>query len=78
MTTEELSKLFITFFQHLVSNPWQVKCHFPPEALRNIEKAIEASEGTKAKRLAHNHVQRAIDRVVDRINARANHEGTSQ
>jgi DNA-binding GntR family transcriptional regulator len=41
-------------------------------------KAIEAGEGAKAKRLAHNHVQRAIDRVVDRINARANHEGSSQ
>jgi len=34
----------VRFFKHLVSNPWQVKCHFSPEALRNIEKAIEASE----------------------------------
>jgi len=45
---------------------------------RAMLKAIEAGEGTKAKRLAHNHVQRAIDRVVDRINARANNEGSSQ
>ena len=45
---------------------------------RAMLKAIEAGEGAKAKRLAHNHVQRAIDRVVDRINARANNEGSSQ
>ena len=43
---------------------------------RAMLKAIEAGEGAKAKRLAHNHVQRAIDRVVDRINARANNEGS--
>jgi uncharacterized membrane protein len=36
----------IRFFQHLVSNPWQVKCHFSIEALHNIEKAISASEKT--------------------------------
>jgi uncharacterized membrane protein len=36
----------IRFFQHLVSNPWQVRCHFPPAALNNIEQAIAASEKT--------------------------------
>lgn len=35
-----------------------------------IYKAIEAQEGAKAKRLSHAHVQRAIDRVEQRINER--------
>ncbi len=34
---------------------------------RAILKAIEAGEAIKAKRLAHAHVQRAIDRVIQRI-----------
>jgi uncharacterized membrane protein len=34
----------IRFFQHLVSNPWQVRYHFSAEALRNIENEISASE----------------------------------
>ncbi len=34
---------------------------------RLMLKAIVAGEGAKAKRLAHNHVQRAIDRVAGRI-----------
>lgn len=34
----------IRFFAHLVSNPWQVKCHFSPKSLRIIEQAIAASE----------------------------------
>lgn len=34
----------IRFIKHLFSNPWQVKHHFSVEALRNIEKAIAASE----------------------------------
>ncbi len=38
----------IRFFQHLVSNPWQVQRHFSSEALHNIEKAIVASEKTHA------------------------------
>jgi uncharacterized membrane protein len=38
----------IRFFQHLVSNPWQVRRHFSAEALRNIEKVISASEKTHA------------------------------
>ncbi len=48
---------------------------------RAMLKAIESGEGAKAKRLAHNHVQRAIDRVVMRCNERravaasANNEG---
>lgn len=32
------------FFKHLVSNPWQVSRYFSPQALRNIENAITASE----------------------------------
>jgi GntR family transcriptional regulator, transcriptional repressor for pyruvate dehydrogenase complex len=35
-----------------------------------IYKAIEAQEGAKAKRLSHAHVQRAIDRVLLRIEQR--------
>ncbi len=38
----------IRFFQHLVSNPWQVQRHFSVVALRNIEKAITESEKTHA------------------------------
>ena len=34
----------IRFFKHMFSHPWQVKSHFSAEALRNIEKAISASE----------------------------------
>lgn len=37
---------------------------------RAMLKAIEAGDGAKAKRLAHNHVQRAIDRVAERVAAR--------
>jgi GntR family transcriptional regulator, transcriptional repressor for pyruvate dehydrogenase complex len=35
-----------------------------------IFKAIEAQDGAKAKRLSHAHVQRAIDRVEQRISAK--------
>lgn len=38
----------IRFFKHTFSNPWQVKHRFSPAALRNIEKAISASEKTHA------------------------------
>jgi len=38
----------IRFFNHLVSNPWQVKRHFPETALRHIEQAIAASEKNHA------------------------------
>jgi uncharacterized membrane protein len=34
----------IRFIKHTFSNPWQVKSRFSAEALRNIEKAISASE----------------------------------
>ena len=34
----------IRFIKHMFSHPWQVKRHFSAEALRNIEKAISASE----------------------------------
>lgn len=39
---------------------------------RAMLKAIEAGDASKAKRLAHAHVQRAIDRVLGRIDARKN------
>jgi uncharacterized membrane protein len=35
---------FIRFLAHLISHPWQVKRHFSPQALRNIEQAIAKSE----------------------------------
>ena len=38
---------------------------------RAILKAIDGADATKAKRLSHAHVQRAIDRVNRRINERA-------
>ncbi len=38
----------IRFIKHMFSHPWQVKRHFSAEALRNIEKAISASEKTHA------------------------------
>ena len=38
----------IRFFKHLFSHPWQVKSRFSVDALRNIEKAISASEKTHA------------------------------
>lgn len=38
----------IRFFNHLVSNPWQVKRHFSEAALRHIEQAIAASEKNHA------------------------------
>jgi uncharacterized membrane protein len=38
----------IRFFKHMFSHPWQVKSHFSAEALRNIEKAIAASEKAHA------------------------------
>jgi uncharacterized membrane protein len=38
----------IRFFQHLVSNPWQVKRYFSAIALHEIEKAIVTSEKTHA------------------------------
>jgi uncharacterized membrane protein len=34
----------IRFIKHMFSHPWQVQRHFSTEALRNIEKAISASE----------------------------------
>lgn len=37
-------KNLVRFFRHLLSNPWQVKCHFSAQALQNIEAAIVASE----------------------------------
>lgn len=41
-------------------------------------KAIEAGDASKAKRLAHAHVQRAIDRVLSRIDARRNERMLAQ
>ena len=38
---------------------------------RSIFNAIEAGNGSAAKRLAHDHVQRAIDRVLGRLQSRA-------
>lgn len=38
----------IRFFNHLVSNQWQVKRHFSKAALQRIELAITASEKTHA------------------------------
>jgi GntR family transcriptional regulator, transcriptional repressor for pyruvate dehydrogenase complex len=38
---------------------------------RAIFKAIETGDGSKAERLAHEHVQRAIDRVLDRLQRRS-------
>jgi uncharacterized membrane protein len=38
----------IRFTKHTFSHPWQVKSRFSAEALRNIEKAISASEKTHA------------------------------
>jgi uncharacterized membrane protein len=35
---------FIRFLAHLIRHPWQVKRHFSPQALRNIEQAIAKSE----------------------------------
>ncbi len=37
-------KSIVRFFKHLLSNPWQVKCHFSDLALQQIESAIQASE----------------------------------
>ena len=34
----------LRFIKHMFSHPWQVKRHFSAAALRNIEKAISASE----------------------------------
>ncbi|MGQ0443230.1 MAG: TPM domain-containing protein [Methylophilaceae bacterium] len=39
------------FLRHLVSHPWQIKRHFSTQALRNIEKAITASENNHAGEL---------------------------
>ena len=38
----------IRFIKHMFSHPWQVQRHFSAQALRNIEKAISASEKTHA------------------------------
>ena len=37
---------------------------------RAILQAIEAGDGASAKRLSHDHVQRAIDRIIRRIDER--------
>ena len=45
---------------------------------RAILKAIDGADATKAKRLSHAHVQRAIDRVNRRINERAIRQGNER
>jgi uncharacterized membrane protein len=38
----------IRFIKHMLSHPWQVKSRFSPDALRNIEKVISATEKVHA------------------------------
>ena len=38
----------LRFFRHMLSSPWQVSRHFSKQSLKNIEKAIEASEKAHA------------------------------